>query len=253
MEPDDIGIYAIQQVNITGGNLHVALRGTAIMVPGTGHATDKEDGVIISGGNVFLDSKEGQAIYTGYASSSVDDDYMKNVIINGGNITLGGKYGIYVRKGRIEINNVDSSDVSNVRKNVLKVYDMEDNYIECPEADYSKVDEAIESANALNKDDYIDFSAVDEAISLIERGKNLLEQKQVDTMAYNINNAIANLVLKYEPKPQEPEESDTPGEGSDIVDNPNTYDGILNYIIYGAISVVGAGISLFLYKKESID
>ncbi len=232
---DDIGIYAIQQVNITGGNLNVALNGTAIMVPGTLKETDKADGVIISGGNVVLDSKEGQGIYAGRSDATPEGNYTKNVIIDGGNITISSEYGIYVRKGHIEINNVESADVSNVRKDVLKVYDMEDNYITCPEADYSKVDEAIEKAKALNKDDYKDFSAVEEAISLVERDKNLLEQKQVDTMADNITNAIANLELKYD------------------IDNPNTYDSVSKNMIYFVLGVVVLGFSIILYKKESMN
>ena len=242
-DSDNSGIYAIQQVNITGGNLNVALNGTAIMVPGTLKETDKADGVIISGGNVVLDSKEGQGIYAGRSDSTPEGNYTKNVIINGGNITISSEYGIYVRKGHIIINNVDSADVSNVREDVLKVYGMEGNYIKCSEADYSEVDAAIAKANALNKDDYEDFSAVIGAISLVERDKNILEQSEVDAMASNINNAIANLILKNEPQPQEP----------DNTDNPNTYDGIFKYVIYLTLSIIGFGYTLFLYKKESVN
>ncbi len=252
-DTDDSGIYAIQQVKVTGGNLNVVSKGTAIMVPGLRSESDKADGVIISGGNVVLDSKEGQGIYAGHPSSTSDGNYTKNVIINGGNITLSSEYGIYVRKGTITITNIDSADVSNVREDVLKVYNMEGNEIICPEADYSKVDEAIKKANALNKADYKDFSAVDEAISLVERDKNLFYQSEVDAMAFNINNAIANLVLKKEPKPQEPDKADIPDEDIDNTENPDTYDGILEYIIYLVLSTVGFGYGIFLYKKESIN
>ena len=51
------------------------------------------------------------------------------------------------------------------------------------DADYKKVDEAIEKANALKKDDYKDFSAVQEAIDKVIRGKNITEQAEVDQMA----------------------------------------------------------------------
>ena len=83
------------------------------------------------------------------------------------------------------------------------------------------------------------------------KDKSVLEQSEVDAMAYNINNAIANLILKSEPQPQEPEKSDTPA--IDNVDNPDTYDSIFNYIIYLTLSVVGIGSSLVLYKKESVN
>lgn len=61
------------------------------------------------------------------------------------------------------------------------------------DADYSKVDMAIEKANALNKDDYKDFSGVEAAIAAVVRGKNITEQAEVDAMAKAIEDAIANL------------------------------------------------------------
>ncbi len=57
-------------------------------------------------------------------------------------------------------------------------------------ADYSAVDKAIATANALNKDDYIDFSAVESAINAVDRSKNITEQDEVDAMAKAINDAI---------------------------------------------------------------
>lgn len=61
------------------------------------------------------------------------------------------------------------------------------------DADYSKVDMSIEKANALNKDDYKDFSGVEAAIAAVVRGKNITEQAEVDAMAKAIEDAIANL------------------------------------------------------------
>ena len=63
-------------------------------------------------------------------------------------------------------------------------------------ADYTKVDEAIAKANALNKDDYKDFSAVDSAVNAVVRGKNITEQSEVDAMAKAIEDAIATLQYK---------------------------------------------------------
>ena len=63
-------------------------------------------------------------------------------------------------------------------------------------ADYSSVDAAIAKANALNKDEYKDFSAVETAINLVVRGKSLAEQAKVDTMAKAIEDAIAALQYK---------------------------------------------------------
>ncbi len=64
------------------------------------------------------------------------------------------------------------------------------------EADYTKVDEAIAKANALNKDNYKDFSAVETAINSVVRGKKLAEQAEVDAMAKAIEDAIADLQYK---------------------------------------------------------
>ena len=63
-------------------------------------------------------------------------------------------------------------------------------------ADYTKVDAAIAKANALKKDDYKDFSAVEKAIADVVRDKNITEQSQVDAMAKAIEDAIAALVEK---------------------------------------------------------
>ena len=63
-------------------------------------------------------------------------------------------------------------------------------------ADYSAVDAAIEKANALNENDYVDFSAVKAALEAVVRGKNITEQAEVDAMAEAIERAIAGLALK---------------------------------------------------------
>ena len=64
------------------------------------------------------------------------------------------------------------------------------------DADYTKVDEAIAKANALNKDNYKDFSGVETAVNAVTRGKNITEQTEVDAMAKAIEDAIAALQYK---------------------------------------------------------
>ncbi len=63
-------------------------------------------------------------------------------------------------------------------------------------ADYTKVDAAIAKANALNKDNYKDFSAVETAVNAVARDKNITEQTEVDAMAKAIEDAIAALQYK---------------------------------------------------------
>ena len=64
------------------------------------------------------------------------------------------------------------------------------------DADYTKVDAAIAKANALNKNDYKDFTGVEAAVNAVTRGKNLTEQTEVDAMAKAIEDAIAALQYK---------------------------------------------------------
>ena len=63
-------------------------------------------------------------------------------------------------------------------------------------ADYTKVDEAIDKANALKKDEYKDFSGVEAAVNAVDRDKNITEQSEVNAMAKAIEDAIAALQYK---------------------------------------------------------
>ena len=64
------------------------------------------------------------------------------------------------------------------------------------DADYTKVDAALAKANALKKDDYKDFSAVESAVNAVVRGKNITEQGEVDAMAKAIEDALVALQYK---------------------------------------------------------
>ena len=85
-------------------------------------------------------------------------------------------------------------------------------------ADYTKVDEAIAKANALNKDNYKDFSAVEAAVKAVVRGKNIMEQSEVDKMAKAIEDAIAALEKKpASTKPGTSDKSPQTGDTSNLV------------------------------------
>lgn len=89
-------------------------------------------------------------------------------------------------------------------------------------ADYAAVDEAIKSAEALNKDDYEDFSAVTKAIEAVDRTLTSEDQAKVDAMAKAITDAINGLVKK-----QPVVEPDDPGKTDIKVDldgNEDTAD-----------------------------
>ena len=85
------------------------------------------------------------------------------------------------------------------------------------DADYTKVDAAIAKANALNKNDYKDFSGVEAAVKAVVRGKNITEQSEVDKMAKTIEDAIAALEKKTAgTKPGTSDKSPQTGDTSNL-------------------------------------
>ena len=85
------------------------------------------------------------------------------------------------------------------------------------DADYTKVDAAIAKANALNKNNYKDFSGVEAAVKAVVRGKNITEQSEVDKMAKTIEDAIAALEKKTaSTKPGTSDKSPQTGDTSNL-------------------------------------
>ena len=85
------------------------------------------------------------------------------------------------------------------------------------DADYTKVDAAIAKANALNKDNYKDFTGVEAAVKAVVRGKNITEQSEVDKMAKAIEDAIAALEKKpASTKPGTSDKSPQTGDTSNL-------------------------------------
>ena len=108
---------------------------------------------------------------------------------------------LYANYGDVEaaINNVDRSKSKMQQADVDAMAQAIENAItalQYKDADYTKVDEAIAKANALNRDAYTDFTAVEAAINAVVRDKNITEQDEVDAMAKAIEDAMAALVEK---------------------------------------------------------
>ena len=122
---------------------------------------------------------------------------LANVVIkvNGQEVTNpvdleAGTYTVEVSADNCEVFNLNitiTADTATHTQNIAMTY--------LP-ADYTKVDEAIAKANALDKDDYKDFSAVEAAVNAVVRDKNITEQSEVDAMAKAIEDAIAALQYK---------------------------------------------------------
>ena len=95
--------------------------------------------------------------------------------------------------------------------------------LEYKAADYSKVDAAIAKANALNKDNYKDFTGVEAAVNAVARGKNITQQAEVDAMAKAIENALAALQRKdivTTPSTPTPTKTPTPDSTAAPVQTP---------------------------------
>lgn len=111
-------------------------------------------------------------------------------------------------------------------------------------ADYSKVDQAIEKANALNKKDYKNFDLVEKAINAVERGLDIRSQDKVDAMAAAIEEAIANLELnKGEGQGTTKPENGTSG-------NVNTGDST-NMLAWGVLLAASLGLAGFILVKKA--
>ena len=128
---------------------------------------------------------------------SVSPADLTNVVIkvNGQEVTSpvdleAGTYSVEVTADNCEVFN---SDITITADTATHIQTVAMTYLP---ADYTKVDEAIAKANALNKDEYKDFSAVEATVNAVVRDKNITEQTEVDAMAKTIEDAIAALQYK---------------------------------------------------------
>lgn len=184
---------------------------------------------------------------------------------------------LYANYGDVEaaINNVDRSKSKMQQADVDAMAQAIENAItalQYKDADYAKVDEAIAKANALNRDAYTDFTAVEAAINAVVRDKNITEQGEVDAMAKAIEDAMAALVEKPTATPTatptaapsasptavptatptvKPTATPTPAPKADP-NNPKTGSSNLP-VVFGSAALVlsgGALAAVLIYKKK---
>ena len=107
------------------------------------------------------------------------------------------------------------------------------------DADYTAVDAAIAKAAALNRQDYVDFSAVDQAIAAVAHDKSALQQDQVDAMAAAIEAALSALKRKPAPSQQPTQTPSCPQTGDS--GHP---------LLWFALLLLSGGIALGLMRKR---
>ncbi len=159
------GLYANGSVEIYGGDVNINAGRAGILVVGIG-APEPKTGLIIKDG-----------------------------LISGGDITLGGDIGIFLNdceKCEIKGGTFHTDEC----EKPFAVHRDSSAVFEYAKADYTELDKAEEAAKALNKDNYVDFTAVEKALEAIDRTKNLTQQSDVDKMAKDINDAVEALVYK---------------------------------------------------------
>ena len=200
------GIQATRgPVYITGGNVSLNVANTGIYTPYYSVGDDINLLVSITGGDVTINADNPG---TGYGFG-----------INAPNIYIDTKDSINVYGEDIAIYSPASTDGANRTIQILAVgkdssftNSNTSSYsvlhvsgagsttsvptVTINPADYTDVDSAIEKANGLNKDDYVDFSAVDSAVGAVERDVLILYQARVNAMAKAIEDAISALVYK---------------------------------------------------------
>ena len=102
-----------------------------------------------------------------------------------------------------KVNEVLSVDVSNLPVKDQALVDAQTaaiinaiNSLVYKPADYTEYNKAVEQAKDLNRDNYVDFSKVDEALAVDISDKNITEQAEVDAQTQAITDAINGLELK---------------------------------------------------------
>ena len=140
------------------------------------------------------------------------------------------------------------------QEDVDKVYESLDNAMNAlalKSADYSQVDEAIEKANKLNKEDYKDFSEVEKAIASVVKGLDITKQEEVDGYAKAIEEAISKLEVKEAEATEEDKKHNTDKEETKGNEVTKTGDdtNVMIYVV-AFVLAISLGIILFVRRKK---
>ncbi len=256
-------IYVGEKLTISGGTVNIE-SGKPFQI--TGDSNQDSVAVEITGGNITLKGKYDYNVGTIYVANT-NSEHKADIVINGGNITCSDAgYCFSTEVGDISINTgkanitashmkfgVETGGVANSGKGTINIFSKKD------PADLTELNKAIAEAEALNEDEYEDFSAVTTALTeakkLLENEENLTEddQDRIDELVEQINAAIKALKkVDLEPEPSNPSQPDDNNKDdvpSSVEANPNTFDGIITYIVMAIMSLIGIGIVGLTIKK----
>mgnify|MGYP002509451130 CR=1 FL=1 len=112
-----------------------------------------------------------------------------DISINGGTTEIGS--GKIISGNDIEIAGTVTSNGKPSYDNIIS--NNPNGILIFPKADYSEVDKAIEEANGLKKEDYLNFEIVEQAVGAVIREKDIREQATVDGYAVAIRDAVKSL------------------------------------------------------------
>lgn len=227
-----VAIMNYNEAEINGGTFKVVtgLDKTTIFVGNNG-ANSVDKGILVINGGVF----EAEQIIEGEVCTPVEinNGTFKYTTSFFNSSTTISKDDVVVVGGTYTTDELISSVEDDEKE--LVVTEDGSYLVQYKDADYSKVNELLEKAKAIDTSKYTSESVkrLTDAINAVITGKKINEQASVDEMANNILTSINSL------KEQEPE-----------INNPDTHDGINKYLGLSLLSITGI-MAVILYSKKS--
>lgn len=139
---------------------------------------------------------------------------------------------------------VEAALINKMAQNILEAIDA----LEYKPIRYDQVRTAIDKAEALNQEEYKDFSRVAAAVKAVVWDKNVTEQADVDAMAKAIEEAIEALEKKPVP-PGTPSGSGEPGTGVPATGDASSTAVWMVFTLLGMVGFAVAGTMAFKRKK----
>ena len=129
--------------------------------------------------------------------------------------------------------------------------------LEYKDADYTKLNEAVNKANALDKTLYVDFSAVEDALNNVKYDLDITKQSEVDAMTKALEDAMAKLEKKVtidttdktDPKPSDKNDQKS-SDKSDSKTDTTVKTGDTTNVLPMFVSVIVTLLGIFLLKRK---